>query len=60
MLDFAQHEERPSLRLLLLHDDPEREFGYTSGAEKALDEAGRRRWTVISMKNDFKIVFPER
>jgi len=57
MLDFAEHEERPSLRLLVLHDDPEREFGYTSGAEKALDEAGRRHWTVVSMKDDFKTVF---
>ena len=57
MLDFAQHEQRPSLRLLVLHDDPDREFGYTSGAEKALDEAGRRGWTVVSMKNDFKTVF---
>ena len=29
------------LRLLLLHDDDEREFDYTSGAEQALEVAGK-------------------
>jgi phosphoglycolate phosphatase-like HAD superfamily hydrolase len=57
MLDFAQHGDKPSLRLLVLHDDAKREFAYTSGAEKALAEANTRSWTVISMKNDFKTVF---
>jgi phosphoglycolate phosphatase-like HAD superfamily hydrolase len=57
MLDFTQHKDKPSLRLLVLHDDPEREFAYTSGAEKALAEANTRSWTVVSMKNDFKTVF---
>ncbi len=46
MLDFAQHRDKPSLRLLVLHDDPEREFVYTSGAEKALDRATMQRATV--------------
>ena len=57
MLEFAQHADRPSLRLLLLHDDAEREFDYTSGAEKALAEADGRGWRVVSMRNDFKTVF---
>jgi phosphoserine phosphatase len=57
MLEFAQHDGKPSLRLLILHDDAEREFAYTSGAEKALGEAKTRGWTVVSMKNDFKTVF---
>jgi hypothetical protein len=25
--------------------------------DKALEEAGRRKWVVVSMKNDFKTVF---
>jgi phosphoglycolate phosphatase-like HAD superfamily hydrolase len=58
MLDFAQRPDRPSLRLLVLHDDAEREFAYTSGAEKALAEAKKRGWTVVSMKDDFATVFP--
>jgi phosphoserine phosphatase len=57
MLDFAQHQDKPSLRLLVLHDDPEREFAYTSGAEEALKRAGTAGWTVASMKNDFATVF---
>ena len=57
MLEFAQHPDRPSLRLLVLHDDADREFAYTSGAEKALAEAKARGWTVVSMKDDFATVF---
>jgi hypothetical protein len=57
MLDFAQHQDRRSLRLLILHDDAEREFAYTSGAEKALEKAGTIGWTVVSMKNDFATIF---
>ena len=36
MLDFTQHADKPTLRLLVLHDDAEREFAYTAGAEKSL------------------------
>lgn len=43
--------------LLINHDDGEREFAYTAGAEHALAEAGERGWTVVSMKNDFVTVF---
>jgi len=57
MLEFAQRDDRQSLRLLVLHDDAEREFAYTSGAEKALAEAKARGWTVVSMKDDFATVF---
>ena len=57
MLDFAQHHDKPSLRLLLLHDDGEREFDYTSGAENALEKARKEGWTVISIKNDWVTVF---
>jgi phosphoserine phosphatase len=57
MLDFAQHQDKPSLRLLVLHDDGKREFDYTSGAEQALERAGDSGWTVVSMKDDWKTVF---
>jgi hypothetical protein len=57
MLDFTQHQDKPALRLLVLHDDAEREFDYTSGAEQALKQADTSGWTVVSMKNDFKTVF---
>ena len=57
MLDFTQHEDKPFLRLLVLHDDAEREFDYTSGAEQALERAGTNGWTIVSVKNDWTTVF---
>ena len=57
MLDFTWHEDRPFLRLLVLHDDGEREFDYTSGSEQALAKADRDGWTVVSVKDDWATVF---
>jgi hypothetical protein len=57
MLQFAEHADKPSLRLLLLHDDAEREFDYVGGAEKSLELAKAQNWTVISIKNDWQRVF---
>jgi hypothetical protein len=45
------------LRLLVLHDDAEREFEYTGGAEQALERADTSGWTVVSVKNDWATVF---
>jgi phosphoserine phosphatase len=59
MLRFARTGERDALRLLILHDDAEREFDYTDGAEDALQRAGERGWTVVSVKDDWATVFPE-
>ena len=47
----------PALRLLILHDDAEREFDYVAGAEQALETARQEDWTVVSMKNDWETVF---
>lgn len=59
MLEFATAPEggRPALALLVLHDDADREFAYTSGAEKSLEQARSAGWTVVSMKHDFDRVF---
>ena len=59
MLAFAGSAGGPALRLLVLHDDAEREFDYTAGAEKALERASREGWTVVSVKNDWKTVFDD-
>jgi hypothetical protein len=58
MLRFARRPGRPALRLLILHDDAEREFDYVAGAEDALQRARERSWTVVSVKNDWATVFP--
>ena len=39
----------------MLHDDAEREFDYTRGAEQALAEG----WTTISVKDDWATVFAD-
>jgi hypothetical protein len=57
MLKFAGGPSKPALRLLLLHDDKAREFDYTAGAERSLEMAKSKGWTVVSMKNDWKSVF---
>jgi hypothetical protein len=56
MLQFTQHSDKSSLRLLVLHDG-EREFDYTAGAEQALGQADAASWTVVSMKNDWTTIF---
>jgi len=43
--------------ILIHHDDADREFAYDTGSEKALAEAKERGWTVVSIQNDFKVVF---
>jgi phosphoserine phosphatase len=57
MLEFARHADRPFLRLLVDHDDAEREFAYTAGAEQARERAVASGWTVVSVKNDWATVF---
>jgi phosphoserine phosphatase len=56
MLRFAGGPH-PALRLLILHDDAEREFDYTTGAEAALEQARSEGWTVISVKLDWSTIY---
>jgi phosphoserine phosphatase len=58
MLQYTDSNPKLDLELLLHHDDPEREYDYNSGTEKALILAKENDWTVISLKKDFKRVFP--
>ncbi|MDW6022896.1 HAD family hydrolase [Mesorhizobium sp. BAC0120] len=55
----------PGARLVLYvhHDDAEREYAYDRASQigkldKGLDEANAKGWPLISMKNDWKVVFP--
>nr|WP_028061837.1 hypothetical protein [Candidatus Solirubrobacter pratensis] len=57
MLRYAGGPSRPALRLLVLHDDDDREFAYTDGAEQALEQAAAHGWTVTSIKRDWATVF---
>ncbi|MFV8162838.1 HAD family hydrolase [Mycobacterium sp. 134] len=57
MLEYTAGGAGPSLGLLVRHDDAEREFDYTAGAEKALGLAADRGWAVASMRHDWTTVF---
>jgi phosphoserine phosphatase len=43
--------------VILKHDDADREFAYTKGADASFVKAKELGWTVISMKDDWKTVF---
>ena len=69
MLEYTSAGDGARLSLLVLHDDPRREYAY--GPARGLpdtkigtfppaldDEAKKKGWIVISMKNDWNRVFP--
>ena len=58
MLNFAGGSSLPALRLLVVHDDADREFDYQAGAEKVIESAQSNNWTSISIKGDWLRVFP--
>jgi phosphoglycolate phosphatase-like HAD superfamily hydrolase len=69
MLEYTKAGNGARLCMLVLHDDAEREYAYgpAQGLPKTkvgaftqplYDEAKKDGWIVISMKNDWKVVFP--
>jgi hypothetical protein len=57
--DIQMLEWASGLRLLVLHDDAEREFDYTAGAEHSLERARSDGWTVVSVRDDWAQVFAD-
>ena len=61
MLEWVTGGSGPRFGLLVHHEDGVREFAYNRSAvgnlERALDEAPKRGWTVVSMKNDWNQIF---
>jgi hypothetical protein len=65
MLQYTVGGPRARFAAILHHDDAEREYAYDRNShvgrlDKALDAAERHGWTVVSMKRDWKTVFPKR
>ena len=63
MLEWTTAGKGPRLALIVHHDDAQREYAYDRGShigklEKGLDEAPQRGWTIISMQNDWKSIYP--
>lgn len=58
MLGYCARGAGPRLCMLVHHDDGEREYAYSGGAEEALVRAARDGWTVTSMADEWRAVFP--
>ena len=63
MLEWTTAGAGPRLAGFVHHDDGQRESAYDRTAafgrlDHGLDEAAKRGWLVISMKNDWKRIFP--
>lgn len=57
MMEYTLSNEDPSMAILIHHDDDEREYKYMHGTEKAIKDADKKGWYVISMEKDFKEIF---
>src|SRR5882724_5753537 len=69
MLEYIKAGSGARLAMLVLHDDAKREYAYGPAhglpdtkvgafTQALYNEAKKNGWTVISMKNDWKVIFP--
>ena len=69
MLEYTWAGDGLRLAMLVLHDDGQREYAYGPAqglpesrvgtfTQALYDEAKSRGWTVVSMKDDWREVFP--
>jgi hypothetical protein len=69
MLEYTGAGDGARLKMLVLHDDAGREYAYGPAeglpdskvgtfTQELFDEAKRDGWIVISMKKDWKTIFP--
>ncbi len=58
MMEYTLSGKGLSMAILVNHDDEEREYSYMHGTENAIADAQQQGWHIISMKNDFKQIFP--
>jgi phosphoglycolate phosphatase-like HAD superfamily hydrolase len=69
MLEYTKAGDGARIAMLVLHDDAEREYAYGPAqglpdtkvgtfTQALYDEAKKNGWIVISMKNDWKTIFP--
>ncbi len=64
MLQWTAAGDGPTFCLYVHHTDAEREWAYDREShigrlDKGLEEAAARGWTVVDMKSDWKVVYPE-
>jgi phosphoglycolate phosphatase-like HAD superfamily hydrolase len=64
MLEWTAAGKGSRLAVLIHHTDAAREWAYDRGShvgglDKALDMAVAKKWTVVSMKDDWNAIFPK-
>jgi phosphoglycolate phosphatase-like HAD superfamily hydrolase len=64
MLEWTAAGPGPRFLGLVHHTDAEREWAYDRASsigklDKAWDEASQKGWTVVDMKSDWKVVYPD-
>jgi len=65
MLEYTGAGNGARLMMLVHHDDAEREYAYGADSkigtfnDALMDEAKKKGWIVISMKDDWKTIFPK-
>lgn len=57
MLRWSQAGDRPSLQLLVLHDDAEREMAYGEPLNESLEAAEKYGWQVVRISQDWNRLF---
>jgi hypothetical protein len=65
MLEWTTAGAGPRFAAIVHHDDADREVAYDRNSSigrlaRGLDEAGHRGWLLISMKKDWKLIWPDR
>ncbi len=63
MLEYTTTGAGARLGIYIHHDDADREYAYDrgdklSGLERGLDDAAKRGWILVSMKNDWQRIYP--
>ena len=63
MLEWTTSASGPRFGLIVHHTDAAREWAYDRASHigtlaRGLDEAGKRGWTVVDMRQDWRIVYP--
>jgi hypothetical protein len=64
MLDWTTSGDGRRFGLIVHHDDAEREYAYDRDShigqlKKGLDLGPQRGWTIVSMKDDWKQIYPD-
>ena len=63
MLEWTTSASGPRFGLIVHHTDAAREWAYDRASHigtlaRGLDEAGKRGWTVVDMRQDWRVIYP--